>query len=125
MQTSNLLELVKQSEKLLTGKVPVTTDDDFEQAWLHIWRKTSNILEQRIDSDAATAEVVVCGNTHVICKKLASLRDSGFRRTPGDPPSSYTLIYTIYIYILLQPYCNQHLPADPLQRPVTPLPLTL
>ena len=74
---------MKQSEKLLTGKVPITTEDDFEQAWLHIWRKTSSILEQRIDSDAVTAEVVVCGNTHVICKKLASLRDSGFRRTPG------------------------------------------
>ena len=44
-------------------------------------------LHEKVDPYGGTENVVVCGNTYAICKKLESLRDADFRRTKQPVPS--------------------------------------
>ena len=74
----DLIELIIQSENLLLGQIPINNIATFELAWQDSLTRTKDSLSQKIDSHAALAEVVVCGNTYSICKKLESIRETGF-----------------------------------------------
>ena len=130
------VELMAHAEQLLLGLLPVASDDDFEQVYMHAcmqrmhartcarpdasggwpkdiaflhlppspppvpshplptpqaWRNclkhTLLDLNEKVDPYGGTENVVVCGNTYTICKKLESLRDADFRRTKKPSPA--------------------------------------
>ena len=72
--SASLVALMSGSEELLLG-FHNSVNNHNESAFKEAWQNTLASVKQRID---ASEEVVVCGNTHAICRKLESLRDIDF-----------------------------------------------
>lgn len=72
----HLVNLMSKASALLLGETPCITADDFESAWQSV-ASTISVPS----SDSEDAEVIVCGNTFAICRKLESLLESGFRKS--------------------------------------------
>ena len=124
--SSDLVDLLTQAESLLRGQLPITNEDDFQQAWRNCHRLTLMAMKEKIDPYGPTEQVVVghpspllplplslpylsftadstthpcdlttlffrlilqvCGNTHVICKKIESIRDVNFQYSISPTP---------------------------------------
>ena len=102
---AGLVNLIKKAESLILGRQPIAAADaaasgggrnadaaadSFERAWQQAQAAVQADSNSSSGAGADKAEVVVCGNTFAICRKLESLAEAGFRRSRPSPAPGAT-----------------------------------
>lgn len=80
----NLVALIRHADKLLLGEVTVEKAEDFES----IWQSLYDQVVKSVDAMKLSHEVLVCGNTNAIARKLDSLVQIGFQSKHFTSPFS-------------------------------------
>ena len=57
--SSDLVDLLTQAESLLRGQLPITNEEDFQQAWRNCHRLTLMAMKEKIDPYGPSEQVVV------------------------------------------------------------------
>jgi len=80
----SLVALIRHADKLLLGGAKVESKENFEL----MWQNTYDQVIKSADAMKLSHEVVVCGNTNAICRKLDSLVKIGFQSKTFSSPFS-------------------------------------